>query len=57
MDPTARAVRLLFLLLLSVPLAGCEVIGDIFQAGVWVGVILAALVVFAIVWVVSKARG
>ena len=57
MEPTVRAARLLLLLLLVVPLAACEVIGDIFQAGVWVGVILAAVVVFAIVWVASKARG
>ena len=39
MEPTVRAARLLLLLLLVVPLAACEVIGDIFQAGVWVGVI------------------
>lgn len=57
MEPTVRAARLVLLLLLVVPLAACEVIGDIFQAGVWVGVILAAVVVFAIVWVASKARG
>ena len=57
MEPIARPARLLLLLLLLVPLSACEVIGDIFQAGIWVGVILAALVIFAIVWVASKARG
>lgn len=57
MEPIARAARLLLLLALVMPLAGCEVVGDIFQAGVWVGVILAALVVIGILWIVSKSRG
>ena len=57
MDSTARAARLSLVLLLLLPLAACEVIGDIFQAGVWVGVILAAIVVVGIIWVASKARG
>lgn len=57
MEPIARVVRLLLVLALVLPLAGCEVIGDIFKAGVWVGVILAALVVIGIMWIVSKSRG
>jgi len=38
-------------------LSGCEVIGDIFQAGVWVGVILVIAVIGVIVWIVLKTRG
>jgi hypothetical protein len=57
MEPTSRVARLVLVVLLLVPLAGCEVIGGIFKAGVWVGVILAALVVVGIVWMVTKARG
>jgi energy-converting hydrogenase Eha subunit H len=38
-------------------LTGCEVAGDIFKAGVWVGVILVVGVIGLIVWMVSKARG
>ena len=56
MEPAARAARILLVLALLLPLAACEIIGDIFQAGVWVGVILAAIVVMGILWVVSKAR-
>lgn len=48
--------RFTLLLLSTVTLAGCEVIGDIFKAGVWTGVILVILVVGAIVWAVSKSR-
>ena len=56
MEATSRAGRLFLIVLLLVPLAGCEVIGGIFRAGVWVGVILAVLVVVGILWVVGKAR-
>ena len=44
------------LLLSTMILAGCEIIGDIFQAGVWVGVILVVLVIGLIVWIFSRAR-
>ncbi len=35
-------------------LQGCELIGDIFGAGVWVGIIISAIVVFIIVFIVIK---
>jgi hypothetical protein len=38
-------LRLYTILLLAVATAGCEVVGGIFKAGVWVGVILAIIVV------------
>ena len=37
--------------------SGCELVGDIFQAGVWVGVIMVAAVVGLILMLVTKARG
>lgn len=36
---------------------GCELIGDIFQAGMWVGIILVVLVIGLVMWLVRKARG
>jgi hypothetical protein len=44
------------LLLGTVTLAGCELVGDIFQAGVWVGVIGVFVVIGLIIWFISKAR-
>ena len=41
----------------SVSPMGCELVGDIFQAGVWVGAILVIGIIGIIVWMVSKARG
>jgi hypothetical protein len=37
-------------------LTGCELIGDIFQAGVWVGVIIVVVVIAAALWGLSKLR-
>ena len=45
-----------FLLLSTVSLAGCEVIGDIFKAGVWTGVLLVVLVIGFIVWLLTKGK-
>lgn len=44
----------LFLALAS--FSSCELIGDIFQAGIWVGVIIVVAVILLIVWLVGKAR-
>jgi hypothetical protein len=43
---------LLLLLLISLP--GCEVIGDIFKAGVWTGILLIAVVVAVIIFIICK---
>lgn len=52
-----RFMRLLIIAV--VPLLGlsaCEILGDIFQAGVWVGVILVVGVIALIVWLVSRVK-
>jgi hypothetical protein len=38
----------------AVTMAGCELAGDIFQAGVWVGVIAVVGVIALIIWLVSR---
>lgn len=43
-----------FLIILMVLLAGCEVIGGIFKAGVWTGILLVALVLGAIIFIIAK---
>jgi len=47
----------MLLVLLGMSATGCQVVGDIFQAGMWVGVIGVILVVAIIGFVVSKMRG
>ena len=47
---------LLFLILAGILYSGCSVIGDIFKAGVWVGILLVVAVVAIIALVVGKAK-
>ena len=39
---------------LALTLSGCEVIGGIFEAGVWSGIIVVVLVVGLALWLVRK---
>lgn len=43
-------------LAMAMTLTSCEVIGGIFKAGVWVGIIVVVAVVGLILWLVGKAR-
>ncbi|HYB97005.1 MAG TPA: hypothetical protein VEC39_18680 [Vicinamibacterales bacterium] len=54
---TSTLSRLFTLVLLGISTAGCEVIGGIFKAGVWVGAIGVILVVVLLVVIVAKVRG
>lgn len=54
--PAPSVMRILLIVLLAVSAAGCELIGGIFKAGVWVGVIGVVLVAVLVVWIVAKAR-
>jgi hypothetical protein len=51
-----RLVQLLLAVVASLMLAGCELIGNIFEAGVWAGVILVVVVVALVGFVLSKFR-
>jgi hypothetical protein len=51
-----RAIKLGMLALMLSLLTGCEAIGDIFQAGMSVGIILVIVVVVIIIWIISKFR-
>ena len=44
------------LLMVVSMLASCELIGDIFQAGVWVGVIIVVGVILLILWLINRGR-
>ena len=37
-------------------LSGCEIIGDIFAAGVWVGVLLVVAIVGVIIWLFARRK-
>ncbi|HEU4939869.1 MAG TPA: hypothetical protein VFT39_25650 [Vicinamibacterales bacterium] len=53
--PTRSIVAVLFVLL-AVVVSGCSVVGGIFKAGFWTGIILVALIVAALLFLAAKAR-
>jgi uncharacterized membrane protein YkvI len=50
-------LHLVLLVLVSMTFAGCEMIGDIFQAGAWVGALAVILVIAIVGFVAAKIRG
>ena len=46
-----------FLLIMSVMLSGCEVIGGIFKAGMWTATIIIVLIIAIVIWIISKMSG
>ena len=57
MLPSTTVARIALLVFLGVSLAGCEVVGGIFKAGIWVGALGVILVVVLLVVAVGKMRG
>ena len=53
----SRYALIVLLVLSSLTLAGCELVGDIFKAGVWVGVLMVVAVIALIGFIAAKARG
>jgi uncharacterized membrane-anchored protein len=53
----ALASRLALLFAISLSTAGCELIGNIFQAGFVVGIIIVVLLVAVIAWIMRRFRG
>ena len=45
------------LLIISVSLSSCELVGDIFKAGVWVGILAVVAVIGLIIYLISKVSG
>jgi hypothetical protein len=52
-----RFLWVILLMLATIPLAGCELIGGIFQAGMWVGAIFIVLIIAAVAFIAAKIRG
>lgn len=44
------------LVLLTFTLSSCELVGDIFEAGMWAGVIIVVLIILLITWLLRKIR-
>lgn len=44
------------LIALATTLTSCEMIGGIFKAGMWVGVIIVVAIIALVLWLISKVR-
>ena len=51
-----RWLLLTFIVLSSLMFGGCEIVGGIFKAGVWVGVIAVVLVLLLVGFLATKLR-
>jgi hypothetical protein len=45
-----------WMLAVIVTLSSCELVGDIFQAGMAVGVFIVVLIIALVIWVLSRFR-
>jgi len=52
-----RFLWLILLVLATIPLTGCELVGDIFQAGMWVGAIFIVFIIAIVGFLAAKLRG
>ena len=50
-------LKLVLLAVLSMTFAACELAGDIFEAGAWVGAIIVVLVIAIVGFLIAKVRG
>ena len=55
-SPMNQAVAFMLLFISTLTLSGCEIVGNIFEAGVWVGVILVVVIIGFIVWLFTRLR-
>lgn len=52
-----RYFPLAIIAFLATTLTSCELVGDIFETGVWTGVILVVIVLALIIWLIRKVFG
>jgi hypothetical protein len=58
--PTESPMRILLILLAALSatmLSGCEAIAAIFQAGVWLGIVVAIIIIVAIALLMGRRKG
>ncbi|WP_170866157.1 hypothetical protein [Pontibacter flavimaris] len=51
-----RPYLMAVLVLLTFTMSSCEVIGDIFEAGMWTALVIIVLIVLLITWLFRKFR-
>jgi len=52
-----KKIQLFSVLALLLSLSSCQLVGDIFKAGVWAGVLLVVVVVGLVIFIIAKLFG
>ncbi|MHA6246356.1 hypothetical protein ACXYMU_00340 [Pontibacter sp. CAU 1760] len=52
-----KAYFIPLIVLLSLTLSSCELVGDIFEAGMWTALIIIVIIVLLVTWLFRKFRG
>jgi hypothetical protein len=52
----ANSLIALFLLMVIVTLSSCELAGDIFQAGIWVGILAVVGIIALVFWLFGRRK-
>ncbi len=56
MKTSLQSVQLACGALALLMLGGCELVGNIFEAGMWFGIIIIVLIVAAVIWLMGRFR-
>ncbi|MBA2499945.1 MAG: hypothetical protein H0V30_09490 [Chitinophagaceae bacterium] len=51
-----QKLLLFYVILIITTLSSCELVGDILEFGIWVGVIIVVAIIALIWWIVSRFR-
>ena len=52
-----KKIQLFLVAAIMLSLSSCQLVGDIFKAGVWVGVLMVAAVIGAIIFLLTRIGG
>ena len=56
MKKNSTLLLMSLLLFIITTTSSCQAIGDIFKAGIWVGVLVVVIVIGVIFWLVGKSK-
>lgn len=51
-----RSYVSMLLILVMFTMSGCDLVGDIFEAGMWTALIIIVIIIALVVWIFKKLR-
>lgn len=53
---TRRLASFLLIVFAAFTLTGCELIGDVLEFGVWLGIIIVVVIIALVLWIIRKLK-